>query len=222
MAEIKQLPRSGHDGPRADSARAIILESAITLFKQKGFRATSMNEIARACGVSKPALYYYVTNKSELLEMLYEEATRDFFARMDELSKAKANPADRLRQFVAAHALYNIENARFLTIFWRERHEIDEKTRKSLARRERAYEASARRIVEAGQSDGSFPSGNARVQTLAILGLLSTVQRWAPYAGEMPEDVAEAVASLVMGGVCGASVTASQGRRNARRAGGLG
>lgn len=209
MPEIKQLPRSGSDGPRADSARAIIFESAIALFGQKGFRATSMNEIAQACGVSKPAIYYYFASKSALLETLYEEATREFFARMDELSKAPIHPTLRLRQFVAAHSVYNIDNARFLKIFWRERHELDEATRKSLARRERAYEASVRRIIEDGQADGSFPPGDARIQTLAILGLLSTVQRWAPYAGSDSEKVAEAVAALVMGGVRGGRDTAA-------------
>ena len=201
MAEIKQLPRSGGDGPRADSARTIIFESAIALFGEKGFRATSMNEIARACGVSKPAIYHYFASKSELLEMLYEEATRDFFARMDELSKATIKPVDRLHQFIVAHAAYNIENERFLTIFWRERHELDETTRHALAGRERAYEASVRRIIEDGERDGSFPSGQARIKTLAILGLLSTVQRWSPYAGASPEVVARAIADLVLDGM---------------------
>ena len=201
MAEIKQLPRSGNDTPRAESARAIIFASAIALFGKKGFRATSMNEIAQACGVSKPAIYHYFDSKSHLLEMLYEDATRDFFANMEKLSKAPIPPAARLREFIAAHALYNIGNSQFLKIFWRERHELDDRSRRSLAARERAYEASVLRIIEDGEQDGSFPPGQARIKTLAILGLLSTVQRWAPYAGAPPEAVASAVMGLVMGGM---------------------
>ena len=220
MAEIKQLPRSGSDVSRAESARAIIFESAMALFGQKGFRATSMNEIAQACGVSKPAIYHYFDSKSHLLEMLYEEATREFFARMEELSKAPIEPAARLREFIAAHAIYNIENSKFLKVFWRERHELDDRSRRSLAVHERAYEASVLRIIEDGEQNGSFPPGQARIKTLTILGLLSTVQRWAPYAGAPPEAVASGIADLVMGGMLGPAAYSVADRPKTKRAGG--
>lgn len=53
--------------PGYDAQRGTILAQAAELFARQGFVATSMNEVATACGMSKPALYHYVRDKSQLL-----------------------------------------------------------------------------------------------------------------------------------------------------------
>ena len=49
--------------PGYDDQREQILARAAELFAQQGYTATSMNEVAEACGVSKPSLYHYVRDK---------------------------------------------------------------------------------------------------------------------------------------------------------------
>jgi AcrR family transcriptional regulator len=199
---IKSIPRTGADSNRTENVRRIVYERALDLFETKGFRATSMNEIATACGVSKPAIYHYFRNKSHLLETLYEDVTAEFFGTMQRLARSSGDAAERLRTLVEQQTLYNIENRRFLTIFWRERHEFDPLSRKSLAARERDFEAWVKHIVEEGQATGKFHTEDAQVATLAILGLLSTVHRWAGHAGTSPKQIARAVGALVLDGVC--------------------
>jgi AcrR family transcriptional regulator len=53
--------------PGYDMQREAILTQAAELFARQGFVGTSMNEVATACGMSKPALYHYVRDKSQLL-----------------------------------------------------------------------------------------------------------------------------------------------------------
>jgi AcrR family transcriptional regulator len=53
--------------PGYDIQRETILAQAAELFARQGFVGTSMNEVAAACGMSKPALYHYVRDKSQLL-----------------------------------------------------------------------------------------------------------------------------------------------------------
>ena len=63
-------PRSsGYDGQRE-----LILSHAAALFAQQGYAATSMNQVAAACGVSKAAVYHYVRDKNELLALVAEAA----------------------------------------------------------------------------------------------------------------------------------------------------
>ena len=50
-----------------DVQREAILAHAAELFAQQGYVGTSMNQVATACGLSKPALYHYVRDKSDLL-----------------------------------------------------------------------------------------------------------------------------------------------------------
>jgi AcrR family transcriptional regulator len=66
-------PRS--TGPRASTARRELVENeiyenAIRLFAERGFAGTSLQDIADALGITRPALYYYVKSKDELLAKL--------------------------------------------------------------------------------------------------------------------------------------------------------
>jgi TetR/AcrR family transcriptional regulator len=55
-----------------DDQRELILQHAAALFAQQGYTATSMNQVAAACGVSKAAVYHYVRDKNELLALVAE------------------------------------------------------------------------------------------------------------------------------------------------------
>lgn len=52
--------------------REMLLKTAAHLFLERGFRQTSMNDLGKLLGISKPALYYYFPNKDEILVSCYE------------------------------------------------------------------------------------------------------------------------------------------------------
>ena len=74
-AKGKSRRRTGAPaGPRkADQRRATLIEAARRLFIEKGYEATTMDEIAAAAAFSKGTLYHYYSNKAELLQVLREE-----------------------------------------------------------------------------------------------------------------------------------------------------
>jgi AcrR family transcriptional regulator len=198
---IKELPKPKDGAARADQVRRVIYERALELFEAKGFANTSMNEIARVCGVSKPAIYHYFRNKSHLLETLYADVTRDFFGAIQAIAFDQGGPEERLRRLIQHQAIYNITHSRFLTVFWRERHSIEDEDRRNLAEREREFERWVFKILEDGQKAGTFRQFDIRVTAFGILGMLSSVQRWAPYAGQPAEIVAEHLSEMIIGGL---------------------
>ena len=82
--------------------RETILAKAAALFARHGYTATSMNEVAEACGVSKPALYHYVRDKHGLLVEIAEGHIARLLALVDAnaLNSEAAEP--RLRALIAA------------------------------------------------------------------------------------------------------------------------
>ncbi len=88
--------------PGYDAQRDTILTQAAELFARQGFVGTSMNQVALACNMSKPALYHYVRDKSQLL---FEIATTHV-ARLHELVmvvdqvQPKLDPNARLRRLI--------------------------------------------------------------------------------------------------------------------------
>ena len=93
--------------PGYDAQRETILAQAAELFARQGFVGTSMNEVATACGMSKPALYHYVRDKSQLL---FEIATTHV-ARLQDLvtevdhAAPPASPELRVRRLIERFVL---------------------------------------------------------------------------------------------------------------------
>jgi AcrR family transcriptional regulator len=89
-------PRSsGYDGQRE-----LILQHAAALFAQQGYAATSMNQVAAACGVSKAALYHYVRDKNELLAHVAEAHVQRLAQVVAEVQAEGLGPAARLRELI--------------------------------------------------------------------------------------------------------------------------
>src|ERR1700733_10653312 len=82
--------------------RAAILEAASDLFRERGFRATSLDDIGAAAGVSGPAIYRYFKSKHELLAVLIEEAAAAWRAAVDEVLSTDAPPMVMLENLIDA------------------------------------------------------------------------------------------------------------------------
>jgi AcrR family transcriptional regulator len=65
------------------SARERLLESAKTLFSQRGYYATSVEEIVASAGLSKGAFYFYFKSKEELFKSLVEEVHLNIVKRLE-------------------------------------------------------------------------------------------------------------------------------------------
>ena len=65
----------GRPNARRDLVEAQILEHATRLFAERGFAATSLQDIAEATGLTRPALYHYIRNKDDVLSRLVQELT---------------------------------------------------------------------------------------------------------------------------------------------------
>jgi AcrR family transcriptional regulator len=89
--------------PGYELQRETIVAQAAGLFARQGYTATSMNEVAEACGVSKAALYHYVRDKHELLVEITQGHIVRLLALVDDGALAcEPDPERRLRGLVAA------------------------------------------------------------------------------------------------------------------------
>lgn len=200
MANLRQTPVAA-DQDQAVSTRNEIFMRAMKLFEEKGFRGTSMEEIAKVCGITKPAIYYHYKNKSDLLEALYIESTRDFYEPSYAIVESKQSPLAKLRTLLRRNVLYNIEHWTFQSVLLRDRRELSASTRKALAQRERAYEKAITKIIRDAQKAGELRSTSAEFATLTVLGLISSLPRWARHYQKSPNEIADGVVDLLVRGL---------------------
>ena len=88
--------------PGYDTQREQILARAAELFARQGYTATSMNQVALACGVSKPSLYHYVRDKYQLLVEIAEEHVGRLKALAAEAHARPSKPEPRVRAMITS------------------------------------------------------------------------------------------------------------------------
>jgi AcrR family transcriptional regulator len=70
----------------------VILNTAAKLFANSGYRATSLNDVARLLNVSKPALYYHFKNKHEILSSIFTIIMDIYLEKALEIGKLSISP----------------------------------------------------------------------------------------------------------------------------------
>jgi TetR/AcrR family transcriptional regulator len=82
--------------------RQRLLDSALTLFSQRGFAATGIREILQDAGVTQPTLYHHFADKAALLQALIEEHYGNSHNRLTEILATESSVAGKLLLFVAS------------------------------------------------------------------------------------------------------------------------
>jgi len=86
--------------PGYDDQREMILERAALLFANRGYPATSMNQVAEASGLSKPALYHYYRDKYALLLGIADNHVSRLQALVEDVSGRKLSPEAQMRELI--------------------------------------------------------------------------------------------------------------------------
>lgn len=124
---------------RADEQRGRVLRASVEIFGKRGYRATSMNEIAAGVGLSKPTLYHYFRNKEELLVLIYSDVLDESLRMARETVTAAPTALDAIRDLIISRVVYTCENQDLLRICFEEENELRPDLAESLVRRRRAF-----------------------------------------------------------------------------------
>ena len=187
--------------PGYDDQRDMILRHAAELFARRGYPATSMNEVAEACGLSKPTLYHYFRDKYNLLVHIADGHMSRLQALVEEVEAQNLAPEPRLRELIhrfveeyagAQHAHRVLtEDVRFLQPEDSER----------ILGKERAVVAAFANALAQMRPD-TDAAGLTKALTMLLFGMINWMFTWLRPDGELNyEAMAPIVADLFFGGV---------------------
>ncbi|HYK17453.1 MAG TPA: TetR family transcriptional regulator [Bryobacteraceae bacterium] len=111
MEPILESPRAAR---KSEATRGRILESALNLFRERGFDESTMRDIASAAGVATGAAYYYFESKEALVMAFYQEANIAMHERIQAALSKKTELKSRLRAVVDVKFDYFAPNRKFL------------------------------------------------------------------------------------------------------------
>jgi len=198
----QQQPVAGRGRQKAsttstDEKRERILKAAETLFDQQGYAQTTMEQIVRALGVTKPYVYYYFHNKQEIFETLSWRPTVDCFTAMD-FAADDARPA---HEKVAAgmEQLIRATIAHYPAAFfpYREPQVYRPEYRAAQKKLAQHFYEQLCTLLEEGRRDGMFDFRETRITAQAACSLPGFLYHWYQPDGRLaPEEMVRELALL--------------------------
>lgn len=184
------MARGSHTvgGARADGRLGDVRDAALSLFAERGYRATTMRDIGEALGIRGPSLYNHVGSKREILRDIVLGTLDRLLAGHEAAVAGVADPAERLRRAVEAHVLYAVSHKREVLVNNREVLSLGPEDRALLVAKRNEYERRFRVVIERGVREGRFDAGSARLASYSILDMGNGVAAWfredGPLSGE--------------------------------------
>jgi len=164
--------------------RHLLLSAAAELFAKKGYRATSLDEVAAKLGVKKTSLYHYIGSKEDLLLGIYDE----FYALAEHhllpvAGQTDVPPNERLRRMVHAYVDVVTADANIIGSLIRAESELSHQNQMMVLRKNRELERVFERVVVEGQEQGVIRKVTPRLVALAIIGMIEFMIQWYSLAG---------------------------------------
>lgn len=185
-----------------DERAGNIYRTAARMIYEKGFDATSMNEIAEAVELTKPGLYYYVKGKKELLFAIMGFAMDLLDSEVVGPAQQIEDPAERLRIIVRQHARLLTRETSAVAILIDETGGLSDEQRIAITSRKRAYFELLRQTLERLAADGRLRPVDPTTAAFSLLGMLMWLARWYDPSGRLkPEDVVRDVTEIALASV---------------------
>ncbi|MBR0570986.1 TetR family transcriptional regulator [Microvirga sp. STS03] len=184
------------------SRKEQIEQTATALFKNRGFSATSMRDLANQLGIEAASIYSHIKSKEEILQRVCFRMANEFFEAIDQADVRNASASERLQAAIIAHVKVLTKNTEASAVFLHEwRHLSEPHHAEFLALRNR-YEVHFREIIREGIKAGEFKVPDEKFAVLTILSALNWIHTWYKPEGKMnAEEIATNLATMLLNGL---------------------
>jgi len=184
-----------------DTPRRLQIEAvASELFRERGYAATSVRDIAQALNLQGGSLYAHMASKEDVLWSIVIRAADRFNNEVGPIAADSARtPADRLRDMIRAHVGVVTATQKDAAVFLHEWRFLSADRRAEMSARRDAYEALFRSVISQGIDAGEFRAVDPRLTSMAILSALNGIPTWYSPTGDLtPTQIADQHADLFL------------------------
>ena len=182
--------------------RQQIEDAASALFRERGYAATSVRDIAQALDMQGGSLYAHVASKEDMLWAIVVRAADRFNAQVAPIAAANEPARAKLRAMIGAHVAVVTGAQKDAAVFLHEWRFLSAERRAQVAARRDNYEQLFRRVIADGSASGEFVGVDPRLTAMAILSALNGIATWYRPDGPLSADeVADQHADLFINGL---------------------
>lgn len=186
--------------------KAAIYEAAALLFRERGYRAASMRELAERVNLKVSSLYSHIGSKEELLQKICFDNAQHFINGLDQIEQKGGTALDQLKGVISLHVDIAVTDPTSVTVFNNEwRHLTDGKGQKNLSAflaLRKTYETRLQNVIQTGIEQGELRDTDPRVALYTLLTAVRWLHYWYKPSRKMsPRALKEQLATLLLHGL---------------------
>ena len=171
------------------SRKEEIITIASRLFKEKGYKAVSMRDIAQAMGIKAASLYNHIEGKQEILATLILEVAHEFTNGMSSVVKQNSAPLEKIREVIELHIDITVNYSEGLAALNNDWMHLENEDLTNFIKMREDYEENFRRIIKQGIDIGEIQPRHPEVILFSILSTLRTLYIWYQKRGKLDVNV---------------------------------
>lgn len=179
--------------------RERILQEAVTLFYQRGFTGTTLDDIAHELGVTKPFIYTHFKSKTELLAAICLPTIEMSLEAALNAVKSAGSATERLRRLIVDFTKVILGRQPNIAVFFREEKALEPAALAEIDALRKKFDRVLANLLEEGVAAGEFHIEDPGLASLALGGMISWAYQWYRPSGRLKlDDLARRLADLAL------------------------
>lgn len=176
-AKKRGRPRLNGNNIEFVEKRNEIIETAAKVFRENGYDAGTIKDVAEALDVTTANVYYYIKSKEELLYEIILRSLNLGLKKLDEIEKS-LDSRERIKRLIEVHVKLIIDERNMFTVLFDNKERLNEEHYATIREKENQYLNYFRRAIKDAIEDHLIPSINIENGLHAIMGMCNWVYKW--------------------------------------------
>jgi len=186
---------------KPETRKQEIIQTAARLFKERGYSAVTMRDLAAAMGIKAASLYNHISSKQQLLKEIIIAIAEEFTAGMNSIRSSDVSSLEKLREIIALHVAITSKNTDGMASLNNDWMHLEEQLDYYLELRE-TYEMNFREIIVEGIRCGDLKDQQPDIILFSILTTLRSLYLWIPKKEDLqPQQLANSLSELLIEGI---------------------
>lgn len=160
------------------SKKGLILQKAAAMFRQRGFAATSMRDLAEVVGIEAASLYNHISSKNEILEAICFEMANHFNTHMDQIEATRQSALSALEAVLRFHIKQMVDNYEQVYVSDREWKHLQEPYLSNFQTQRRTYRKRIAHLIDMGIQKKEILPIDSATAVLIMLHAISGIESW--------------------------------------------
>ena len=163
---------------RNSTKKEVIIEKASRLFREKGFGAASMRDLAEHVGVEAASLYNHIQSKAEILQTICFKVANEFMTNLEAVEGSAQATLKKMEAIIRLHIRMMLDQYEFVYIADHEWRHLPEPYLSNFLNQRRNYRKRLGDIIEDGIVKGEIKQIDSYTAVLVILSAISGIDSW--------------------------------------------